>query len=145
MMHPSGSRAKVYRSRLVRPATQTCLLAATISGSLLNLAASSFGGSTLMNLESVLGQLREERDRLDTAISNLERLEHSPRRGPGRPPFRDEKPYEGDESRAPGPRSSSRRELASPRYVGTMPTFILGWCLSCPGLNAGLSLDGRRR
>lgn len=37
-----------------------------------------------MNLEIVLAQLREERDRLDTAISNLERLEPSPRRGPGR-------------------------------------------------------------
>ena len=39
----------------------------------------------MLNLESVLGQLREERDRLDAAISNLESLEHSRRRGPGRP------------------------------------------------------------
>jgi hypothetical protein len=38
-----------------------------------------------MDLESVLAQLREERDRLDAAISNLEGLEHSRRRGPGRP------------------------------------------------------------
>jgi hypothetical protein len=39
----------------------------------------------MLNLESVLAQLREERDRLDAAISNLESLEHSGRRGPGRP------------------------------------------------------------
>jgi hypothetical protein len=38
-----------------------------------------------MNLEGVLAQLREERDALDAAISNLERLEHSQRRGPSRP------------------------------------------------------------
>ena len=39
----------------------------------------------MLNLESVLAQLREERDCLDAAISNLESLEHSRRRGPGRP------------------------------------------------------------
>jgi hypothetical protein len=39
-----------------------------------------------MNLKDVLAQLREERDRLDTAILNLERLEHGHHRGPGRPP-----------------------------------------------------------
>jgi len=38
----------------------------------------------MLNLESVLAQLREERDRLDAAISNLESLEHSQGRGPGR-------------------------------------------------------------
>lgn len=38
-----------------------------------------------MKLESVLAQLREERDRLDAAISDLERLDQSPRRGPCRP------------------------------------------------------------
>jgi hypothetical protein len=38
-----------------------------------------------MNLEGVLAQLREERDALDAAISNLERSGQSPRRGPGRP------------------------------------------------------------
>jgi hypothetical protein len=39
----------------------------------------------MLNLESALAQLREERDRLDAAISNLESLEHSRRRSPGRP------------------------------------------------------------
>jgi hypothetical protein len=39
-----------------------------------------------MNLKDVLAQLREERDRIDSAISNLERLESRHHRGPGRPP-----------------------------------------------------------
>ena len=39
-----------------------------------------------MNLKDVLAQLREERDRIDSAISNLERLEYGQHRGPGRPP-----------------------------------------------------------
>ena len=48
------------------------------------LAAVVRGGEPLMNLETVLAQLREERDRLDAAISNLEDLDQRPRRGPGR-------------------------------------------------------------
>jgi len=40
---------------------------------------------TAMNFKNVLDQLREERDTLNAAIANLERLEHG-RRGPGRPP-----------------------------------------------------------
>ncbi len=39
----------------------------------------------MLNLESVLAELREERDRLDAAISDLERLEHIRRRCAGRP------------------------------------------------------------
>ena len=39
-----------------------------------------------MDLRDVLAQLRGERDALDAAISNLERLEHERHRGPGRPP-----------------------------------------------------------
>ena len=39
-----------------------------------------------VDLRDVLAQLRKERAELDDAISNLERLEHSRRRGPGRPP-----------------------------------------------------------
>jgi hypothetical protein len=39
-----------------------------------------------MDLRDVLAQLRGERDALDAAISNLERLEHERPRGPGRPP-----------------------------------------------------------
>ena len=39
-----------------------------------------------MNLKDVLTQLREERDRLNAAIYNLERLENGQHRGPGRPP-----------------------------------------------------------
>jgi hypothetical protein len=39
-----------------------------------------------MNFKNVLDQLREERDTLDEAISNLERLERGRNRGPGRPP-----------------------------------------------------------
>jgi hypothetical protein len=39
-----------------------------------------------MDLKNVLAQLREERDRLNAAISNLERLEYGRHRGPGRPP-----------------------------------------------------------
>jgi hypothetical protein len=39
-----------------------------------------------MNLKDVLVQLREERDRLNAAIVNLERLEYGRHRGPGRPP-----------------------------------------------------------
>lgn len=38
-----------------------------------------------MDLENVLAQLREERDRLDAAISDLERLDQSPRRHPDHP------------------------------------------------------------
>ena len=39
-----------------------------------------------MDLKNVLAQLRGERDALEAAISNLERLEQDRRRGPGRPP-----------------------------------------------------------
>jgi hypothetical protein len=39
-----------------------------------------------MDLQNLLAQLRDERDALDAAISNLERLEHNRPRGPGRPP-----------------------------------------------------------
>ena len=39
----------------------------------------------MMDLENVLVQLRDERDALDVAISNLEDLEHGRRGGPGRP------------------------------------------------------------
>jgi hypothetical protein len=39
-----------------------------------------------MNFKDVLAQLREERDRLNAAISNLERLAYGHLRGPGRPP-----------------------------------------------------------
>jgi hypothetical protein len=39
-----------------------------------------------MDLKDVLAQLRDERDALDAAISNLERLEHNRLRSPGRPP-----------------------------------------------------------
>jgi hypothetical protein len=39
-----------------------------------------------MDLKNVLAQLRDERDALDLAISNLERLEYDRHRSPGRPP-----------------------------------------------------------
>jgi len=39
-----------------------------------------------MDLKNVLAQLRDERDALDAAISNLQRLEHERHRAPGRPP-----------------------------------------------------------
>ena len=39
-----------------------------------------------MDLNNVLAQLRDERDALDAAISNLERLEHDRHRSPGRQP-----------------------------------------------------------
>ena len=40
-----------------------------------------------MNLGDVLAQLREERDRLDAAISHLESLEHGRHPSPGRPRY----------------------------------------------------------
>jgi hypothetical protein len=39
-----------------------------------------------MDYKEVLAQLREEREKLDVAITSLERLEQGHRRGPGRPP-----------------------------------------------------------
>ena len=39
-----------------------------------------------MDLKSVLAQLQRERDALDAAIANLERLENSRHRDPGRSP-----------------------------------------------------------
>jgi hypothetical protein len=39
-----------------------------------------------MDLKNVLAQLHAERDALDAAISNLERLEHERHRAPGRSP-----------------------------------------------------------
>ena len=39
-----------------------------------------------MDLKDVLAQLRGERDALDAAIANLERLEYGRHRSPGRPP-----------------------------------------------------------
>ena len=46
-----------------------------------------------MDLKDVLAQLREERDKLDVAITTLERLDYGHHRGPGRPPrFGDEEP-----------------------------------------------------
>ncbi len=39
-----------------------------------------------MDLKDVLAQLREERDKLDVAITTLERLDYGHHRGPGRPP-----------------------------------------------------------
>ena len=38
-----------------------------------------------MDLKKVLAQLHSERDGLDAAITNLERLDHSRHPGPGRP------------------------------------------------------------
>src|ERR1017187_8148235 len=43
-------------------------------------------GHNTMDLKNVLAQLRDEREALDAAISNLERLEHNRHHGPGRPP-----------------------------------------------------------
>jgi len=39
-----------------------------------------------MDLKKVLALLREERDKIDVAISSLERLDQGQHRGPGRPP-----------------------------------------------------------
>ncbi len=39
-----------------------------------------------MDLKSVLAQLQQERDALDAAITNLQRLENSRHRDPGRSP-----------------------------------------------------------
>ena len=39
-----------------------------------------------MDVKSILAQLRQERDAIDAAISQLERLDNAVHRGPGRPP-----------------------------------------------------------
>ena len=61
-----------------------------------------------MDLGAVLAELRRERDEIDGAIRNLERLEHDRLRGPGRPSIHPSNGQNASTNRAPKRPSNGR-------------------------------------
>ena len=72
------------------------------------------GRQITVDLKNVLAQLRAERDAVDTAISNLERLAYERHLGPGRPSG-----FVTKSSTAP---SSSRRSPSPPSAPSRSPS-----------------------
>ena len=73
-----------------------------------------------MDLGAVLAELRRERDEIDAAIRNLERLEHDRPRGPGRPSIHSSNGQNASMNRVPkrlanGRLAKSETPLGTPR------------------------------